>query len=40
MMDIINYLTESMTFGMKKANNTAFFIVKWFNDLILVATSL
>ena len=39
-MDIINYLTESIAFGMGKANNTASFIVEWFNDLMLVATSL
>ena len=40
MMDIINYLTESMAFGMGKANNTASFIVEWFNDLALIATKL
>ena len=40
MMDIINCLTESMAFGMGKANNTASFIVEWFNDLTLVTTRL
>ena len=29
-----------MAFGMGKANNTASFIVEWFNNLALVATSL
>jgi len=40
MIDIINCLTESMAFEMGKANNTTSFIVEWFNDLALIATSL
>ena len=39
-MDIINCLTDSTAVGMGKADNTAFFIVEWFNNLMLVATSL
>ena len=39
-MDIINCLTKSMAFRMRKANNTVSFIVEWFNGLILVATRL
>ena len=39
-MNIINYLTKSMAFRIGKANNTTSFIIKWFNDLILIATSL
>ena len=38
--DIINCLTESTTVRMEKAGDTASFIVEWFNDLALVATSL
>ena len=39
-MDIINYLTKSTAIGIGKGNNTTSFIVEWFNNLVLIATSL